>query len=239
MAKAIIIGAYSGIGRALAQVFAEQGYEVGLVARRFELLKELQQQLPTKSFIKQIDITHTSAAIAQLQSLIQEMTDVDVCVINSGIWLNNPECDWDKDRKTIEVNVVGFSAMANVALNYFLTKGHGHLVGISSVSACRGENYTPAYSASKAFVSNYLEGIRHRMAQENKKIFITDIQPGWVDTNMAKGQETFWMASARNAAVEIYSAIHKKRPHAYITSRWRLYAWLLKISPKWFYDRFL
>ncbi len=174
----------------------------------------------------------------QIQSLIQEMEDVDIFIINSGVCLNNPEIDWKKDAKTIEVNVLGFSAMAHVALTYFLKKGSGHLVGISSVSAIRGESFSPAYSASKAFVSNYLEGISHRMVQEKRKIYVTDIQPGWVDTDMAVGEKTFWMASAKDAALEIYSAINKKQYHAYITSRWKLYAWLLKSAPRWFYDRF-
>ena len=236
MPKVIIIGASSGIGRELATVFAENGYEVGLIARRSELLHDLQKELKTKSYIKQVDITNTSVAISEVQSLIQEMGDVDIFIINSGVCHNNPALDWNKDKDTIEVNVLGFSAMAHVALTYFLKKGDGHLVGISSVSALRGESHSPAYSASKAFVSNYLEGIRYRMAEEKKAIHITDIQPGWVDTVMAKGEKTFWMTSAKNAALEIFSAINKKRPHAYITSKWRFYAWFAKFAPQWLFN---
>lgn len=238
MQKVIIIGASSGIGRALAQVFAENGFEVGLVSRRGELLHELQKEIKVKTYVKEIDITQTNKAIAKVQELIKEMDGVDVFAINSGVCINNPELNWEKDEKTIAVNVLGFTAMANTALTYFLKKNSGHLVGISSVSALRGESYTPVYSASKAFVSNYLEGIRFRMIQEKKKIHVTDIQPGWVDTEMAKGEKTFWMASTKIAALEIFSAINKKRSHAYITSKWRLYAWFAKIAPRWLHDRF-
>jgi short-subunit dehydrogenase len=239
MKKVIIIGASSGIGQALATVFSEKGYEVGLIARRLELLHDLQKELKTKSYIKQVDITNTLAAITEVQSLIQEMRGVDIFIINSGVCYNNPEINWDKDEKTIEVNVLGFSAMAHVALTYFLKKNDGHLVGISSVSALRGESFTPAYSASKAFVSNYLQGIRYRMAQEKKAIYITDIRPGWVDTDMAKGEKTFWMTSPKEAALEIFSAINQKRSHAYITSKWRFYAWLAKFAPEWLYNAVL
>lgn len=239
MAKAIIIGASSGIGQALATLFSEKGYEVGLVARRIELLHELQKKLKSKTYVKQVDITNTSFAIADVQSLIQEMGSVDLIIINSGVCYNNPEVSWNKDEETINVNVLGFSAMAHVALTYFLKKGSGHLVGISSVSALRGECYTPAYSASKAFVSNFLEGIRYRMNQEKKRIHITDIQPGWVDTDMAKGEKTFWMASTKEAALQIFSAINKKHSHAYITSKWRYYAWLAKFAPQWLFKAVL
>lgn len=239
MPKVIIIGASSGIGSALATIYAEQGFEIGLVARRMDLLSELQNEFKTKSYIKQIDIRQPTEAISHLQSLIEEMGDVDIFIVNSGVCYDNPELDWDKDKNTIEVNVLGFTSMANVALKYLMMRGKGQLVGISSVSAIRGESRSPVYSASKAFVSTYLEGIRHRMAQEKRDITVTDIQPGWVDTDMAKGEKTFWMAPVKEAAKEIYLAVKAKRVHAYITSRWRLYAWLLKISPKWFYDRFI
>lgn len=239
MPKVIIIGASSGIGRELAIVFAEQGYEVGLVARRLELIQTLQNELSVKSYIKQVDITNTSDAINEVQSLIQEMGDVDIFVINAGVCYGNPELDWSKDKNTVEVNVSGFAAMAHVALTYFLRKGTGHLVGISSVSALRGESYSPAYSASKAFVSNYLEGIRYRMTEEKKPIYVTDIQPGWVDTIMAKGEKTFWLSSPKQAALEIFSAIQCKRSHAYITSKWKYYAWFAKLAPQWLFNKVL
>jgi short-subunit dehydrogenase len=77
------------------------------------------------------------------------------------------------------------------------------------------------------------------MAQEKKSIYITDIQPGWVDTDMARGEKTFWMVSANQAALEIFSAVDKKQSQAYIPSKWRFYAWFAKLAPQWLYDRFI
>lgn len=236
--KAIVIGASSGIGKALARVLARQSYEVGLVARRSELLLELQNEIDTRTFVKQIDIANTSQARASLKALVHEMGGVDLIVLNAGVLFNNREFGWEKEELTIQINVLGFAAMAHTAMEHFLKQGKGHLVGISSISALRGDSECPSYSASKAFVSNFLEGLRIKTFKENKGLCITDIQPGWVDTAMAKGEETFWMASAEKAAEQIYAAIKNKRSHAYITHRWRFYAWLIKSIPRSIYARF-
>jgi short-subunit dehydrogenase len=237
MQKAIVIGASSGIGKALAKVLAREGYEVGLVARRLDLLLDLQKEIKTPTFIKQSDIAKTAESIDTLESLIREMGGVDLVIVNAGILFNNRIFDWEKEHLTIQTNVLGFSAMAHTAMKYFLNQGKGHLVGISSVSAIRGESDSPSYSASKAFISNFLEGLRTKVFKEGPAIHITDIKPGWVDTDMAKGEETFWMATPEKAAEQIYCAIKHKQPHAYITKRWRLYAWMLKLTPQWVYNR--
>lgn len=238
MPKAIVIGASSGIGRALCKVLSKHGYVVGMVARRLNLLLDLQNELSTPTFVKQVDVTKTSEATHAILELIQEMGHVDLIVVNAGVIFNNRDLSWDPEATTIDVNVKGFASMAHLAMQYFLSRGYGHLVGISSISALRGDASSPAYGASKAFVSNYLEALRVRAFREKKKITVTDIKPGWVDTVMAEGEETFWMATAEEAAKQIFSAISRKRDHAYITARWRLIAWLLKLTPRCIYNRY-
>jgi len=68
-------------------------------------------------------------------------------------------------------------------------------------------------------------------------ITVTDIKPGFVNTAMAKGDGIFWAAPADKAALQIYNAIERKRAHAYITHRWRLIAWILKVMPNCIYER--
>jgi short-subunit dehydrogenase len=238
MPKAIVIGASSGIGKALAQVLASEGYEVGLTARRLDRLQEIQKEIKSPIAPKRIDITDASKAQEALKDLIDEMEDVDLIIVNAGVLFNNQDFEWEKEKLTIETNVLGFAAMAHTAMEYFLSRGKGHLVGMSSISAIRGESDSPSYSASKAFVSNFLEGLRMKAYKAGKEICVTDIKPGWVDTDMAKGEETFWMASPEKAAQQIYSAIKHKRSHAYITRRWRLIAWLLKCIPSKLYIRY-
>ena len=105
------------------------------------------------------------------------------------------------------------------------------LAWLLSIAALRGSRVGPAYSASKAFVSNYLEGLRLRAANAGRSIVVTDIKPGFVDTAMAKGEGLFWVASPQEAARQIYRAIQRKAKHAYVTRRWRLFAWLYRALP--------
>jgi short-subunit dehydrogenase len=90
-------------------------------------------------------------------------------------------------------------------------KGHGHLVGISSIASLRGNRYCPSYSASKAFQANYLEALRCIAKNEKLNLKITDVQPGLVDTPMAKGEGLFWGAPVKKASNQIYSAILKQK----------------------------
>ncbi|MDP3260327.1 MAG: SDR family NAD(P)-dependent oxidoreductase [Thermodesulfovibrionales bacterium] len=235
--KAIVIGATSGIGKELAKIFSQNDYIVGLAGRRTLLLDELKNELPNNSFAKYIDVSQTAEAINQLKELIAEMEGVDIIVISSGVGYVNKDIQWSPEKETIDVNVSGFTAMANVAIGHFLSKGSGHLVGISSISALRGDGDAPAYNASKAFVSNYLEGLRKKVAKLGLSITVTDIQPGFVDTAMAKGDGLFWVASPQKAAQQIYNAIERKKKHAYITKRWRLIGWLMKVMPEFIYNR--
>jgi short-subunit dehydrogenase len=235
--KAIVIGASSGIGRELSKILSLNNYDVGLVARREELLLDLQKELKTNSYIKRIDVTQSNEAMKMLDELIEEMNGVDLIVINAGYGLINPDLDFAVEKEAIDVNVTGFIAMTNIALKHFCKKGEGHIVGISSIAALRGGGASPAYNASKAFISNYLEGLRQKVNKQGMLITVTDIKPGFVDTPMAQGEGLFWVASVPKAASQIYKAIKAKKSHAYITRRWRIIAWLLKIIPDSIYNR--
>ncbi|MCG2774044.1 MAG: SDR family NAD(P)-dependent oxidoreductase [Desulfobacterales bacterium] len=173
--KAIVIGATSGIGKELTKILSQNGYVVGIAGRRIHLLEELQSALSTHILLRQMDVSETSRAIEELKSLIAELGAVDLIVICAGTGFIDPELQWDKEKETIDVNVLGFSAMANVAFHHFVQQNSGHLVGISSVAAIRGGD-TPAYNASKAFVSNYLESLRYKASKMRLTIAVSNIQ---------------------------------------------------------------
>lgn len=174
MKEAIVIGASSGIGREPAKILFHNNYIVGLAARRVDLLSTLQREITAKTYIKRIDVSNTEEAKGLLEELVSEMGGMDLVVISSGVGFINPDLDWEKEKETIEVNVTGFMAMANVAFKHFLKQGSDHIVGISSIAALRGGGESPA---------------------------------------------------------------NNKRKHAYITKRWRVIAWLLKIMPDWVCNR--
>jgi len=194
MKSAIIIGASSGIGRALADVLSLDGYRVGVVARRIDLLARLQVELAGPCVIKTVDVSRPELAMPLLRELIDELGDVELFIVSAGTGFENAALAWEPERETIAVNVLGFAGMVNVAVAHLETRGSGHLVGISSIAALRGNGVAPAYNASKAFVSNYLQGVRYRFGKLKLPIVATDVQPGYVDTPMAKGR-LFWVAS--------------------------------------------
>lgn len=235
MKKAIVIGATSGIGKALTTQFSQNGYIVGVMGRRLNLLEEIKSELGENIFLQTVDVTSESA-LSDFQTLIDKMNGVDLVVISAGTGSIDPNLPWNKEKETIDTNVIGFTAMANIAWHHFKKCGKGHLVGISSIAAIRGGG-APAYNASKAFVSNYLQGLRSIAVKSNIRITITDVQPGFVDTKMAQGEGLFWVTSPQKAAMQIYAAIKNKKKHVYVTKRWRLIAWILKLLPDFLYNR--
>lgn len=231
MKSAVVVGASSGIGRALSRLLARDGYVIGLAARRRTLLEELQRELPGRSYVETIDVTRVEEARRALQSLIDRLGGVDLIVLSSGVSIKNPS--WEEKLQTIEVNVTGFVALADVAMNHFIERGSGHLVGLSSIAGLRGARAEAAtYGATKAFVSNYMEALRLTADLRGLDIQVTDVRPGYVDTPMTEGQSgMFWLADVETAARQIHAAIKKRKRIAYITRRWRLIAWLLKTLP--------
>jgi len=191
MKKAIIIGASSGIGRELAKILSRNQYVVGVMARRVQLLVELNNEVEVELFVQKIDVADIEPAMEILNEFIKEMGGVDLIVISAGTGEINDSLSWPLENETIKTNVSGFAALVNVAMDHFTEKGSGHLVGISSVAALRGGRESPAYNASKAFESNYIEGLRQKIRRLQLPITVTDIKPGFVNTAMAKGEGIF------------------------------------------------
>lgn len=237
MKRAIVIGATSGIGRGLAEILKNHGYTVGITGRRVELLDELKASSPASYLTKAMDVTDTASVVSRLEELTAELGGVELIIISSGVGDINESLDFDIEKRTIDTNVAGFTRICDWVFNYFVKQQSGHLVGITSIAAIRGNRYAPAYFASKAYQMNYLEGLRQKARSLKKPIHISDIRPGFVDTAMAKGDNVFWSAPVEKAAKQIFSAIRRKRKTVYITKRWRLVAVLLRLLPKAIYDR--
>ena len=228
--KVIIIGATSGIGRELAKQMSTQGYSVGITGRRTELLESLKEELSGKCFLSTMDLSKVSESVEKFKALLFEMGGLDIVVINSGTGSADPNFPLAGELDTVSVNVVGFTAIANVAYHHFADAGGGHIVGTSSIMALRGGPY-PSYNASKSYISVYLEGLNCKSRLKGHNVVVTDIRPGYVQTAMAKGDGIFWMAPVEKAAAQIFDAIRKKKRIVYITKRWRLIAIILFLLP--------
>jgi short-subunit dehydrogenase len=245
--KIIIVGATSGIGRTLARMYATAGWKVGVTGRRMALLESLSEEFnadqtsaettPKQIMIECFDVTGTDN-IRHIQSLLEKLGGLDLLLYNSGFGDVTENLEWETDRQTIYTNVNGFTEITNWAFNYFQKKGVGHIAATSSISANRGNSFAPAYSASKAFMSTYMEGLYLKARKLKVNIYITDIQPGFVKTKMAKGNKQFWVVPVEKACKQIYTAIERKRFRVYISRRWWLIAKLMKLVPLSFYKQF-
>lgn len=232
----IIIGATSGIGRKMAETYAQKGYRVGITGRRQELLNEIKKAFPNNIETETFDVTGNEN-IQKIESLIQKLGRLDILVYSSGIGESSKELDWQVDKKTVDTNVNGFVQIANWAFNHFIRQGYGQMVVISSIAANRGNSWAPAYSASKTFQSNYFEALAIKAYRMKKNIAITCVEPGFVDTAMAKGNKRFWLVPTEKAVRQMIDAIDKKKRKVYVSKRWWLVAKLMRLTPFWIYKR--
>ena len=200
--NAIVIGATSGIGRSVAECLVAHGYRVGITGRRIELLQEMVQAAPGSFVAMQMDVMQLEQSVGQLKELIARLGDLDLLMINSGIGDLDRELDFAVERRTIETNVLGMTNLAVYGTHYFIDKKAGHLVLMSSVASIRGSKIAPAYNASKAFISNYAEGLRQKV--NGLPITVTDIRPGFVRTDLLKdGRNYPMLMSPQYAALRI------------------------------------
>lgn len=237
MKKIMIIGATSGIGRGLAEQYAQEDCLIGITGRRENLLKDICALDKDKLFYQVCDITHTKNCISSLETLVREMGGMDILIICAGTGEVNPELSYQLEEPTLLTNVVGFTNIADWGFRYFEQQKSGHLVAISSVGGTRGSGVAPAYNASKAYQINYMEGLRQKATKLRYPIYTTDIRPGFVDTAMAKGEGLFWITPVDKAVKQIKKAIHKKKKVAYISRRWKYVAVLFRHLPSAIYCR--
>ena len=232
----LILGASSGIGLALAEQLLGKGHNVGVVGRRIDPLMALEKRFSPQCFQRKIDAT-SSTATNEIAILVEQMGGLDCFIFCAGVGFHNTILNEHIEEETLLLNVVAFTKIIVWATTFFDAQNKGQLVNISSVGMHRGNKSAPAYNASKAYQSNYLEGLRQRACAQQSTIIYTDIRPGFVDTAMAKGPGLFWVSSPKKAARQIIKAIERKKAVAYITRRWQLIGWLLHLLPRSLYKR--
>ena len=236
--KVVIVGCSQGIGREVASVFVQNGYKVGGISRNTVKLQSLKEELGD-AFMYEIADIQTSESVDIVNNLIQRMGGCDIFVMNAGIftdiireeflYTSFLNLDWQellvRQLDVIQTNVVGFTRMGQLAIEYFMKQKYGQFVGITSVDSVRGNPWGPVYSATKSFESTYMQGWRSTFEMFKLPIIVTDIRPGWIDTNLDQDKEgAFWVESLNVAGRDIFKAIEAKEKIAYITERWESFA---------------
>ena len=243
MPVAVVVGASSGIGAALARKLVKEGYKVALLARRVEKLEEICSQInqpgeEPRAFLYQHDVTDVESIPALFQELLKDLYTIDVFVYNSGLMysVGMSEYSFEKDRSTIEVNLLGGMAWLGQAAILFERMGSGHLVGVSSVAGDRGRVTNPPYHAAKAGMSAYLESLRNRLSR--KGVHVLTVKPGYVTTELLGDAKTpFPPSSPESVADAIYKAIRRRKQVLYTPWWWRLILLIVQHIPSFIFRR--
>lgn len=234
----LVIGGTSGLGKELSILYAKKGCQVGIIGRRENLLLEIQQQFPGNIKICKADINDENIG-EQVTTLINAMNGIDTLIITAAIVELNNDLGHAPEMKTISTNVNGFTNVIITAWHYFLQKGQGHIIGVTSIAAARGNKNAPAYHASKSFQSSYLESLRVKAKHDKNNISVTELIPGYIDTAMGKGDRVFWIATVEKAARQSMKAISRKKARAFITKRWWFVYHIQRLLPIFIYDRLM
>ena len=235
--KVIIIGATSGIGREVALIYIAQGWKVGVAGRRETELEALRSAYPEQVSAQALDVTKEDAP-QKLQALIEQVGGMDVFLLSSGIGKQNPTLETGLELATAATNVEGFIRMTNAAFHYFEQQGHGHLAVISSIAGTKGLGAAPAYSATKGFQNIYMDALDQLARMKKLNIRFTDIRPGFVATPLLNNQKKYPMLmDAPIVALDIVSAIEKKKRVAIIDWKFRLLVGFWRLIPKWIWLR--
>ncbi len=241
--NALLIGASSGIGAALARCLAEDGTRVALVARREDQLEDVRRGITTawgqdRARVYRTDVTDFDQAPALFQKIDEEMEGLDLVIYCAGVMTEGPEDEYDfaKDKLVVEVNLLGGMAWLDQAATRFEAKRSGAIVGIGSVAGDRGRRAYPNYHAAKAGFATYLESLRNRLSRHG--VQVTTIKPGPIATPMTEGMgKQPLMRSAEEAAQKIHRAITKGKMTAYVPGIWFPIMFVIRSIPSILFRR--
>jgi len=241
--RAIIIGSTKGLGAAIAHRLAREGYSLALAGRSADLLDKICAEInqasgETRARAYIHDVKEYAQVPDLLQKMITDLGGLDLFIYNTGVLLPTTPVTYepDKDRETMEVNALGAIAWFNAVSPVFQSLRTGQIVGISSVAGDRGRVGNPAYNASKAALSTYLEALRNRLTRHG--VDILTVKPGFMDTEMLKSSpRAFWVISPDQAADDIWKAIRTRKQTIYTPSRWGLVMLIIRHIPSVIFRR--
>jgi short-subunit dehydrogenase len=206
-----ITGASSGIGRALALKFANNGWLVAASARRENLLQELSRQNENiHSF--PLDVTNIEQCKVVFKNIIEKFNGIEISIFGTGIHdpKSEKEFNLEKIRKIMEVNYFGTMNSINAVYDYFNQKKSGQISIISSVAGYRGLPAAGAYCASKSALTSFTESLYFEMKRKNVKVSL--VSPGFIKTPMTDKNDfpMPMIKSAEFAAEQIFIGLTKK-----------------------------
>lgn len=235
----LITGASSGLGYTMAKMYAAEGKNLALCARRVERLEELQQEIarinPTvKVFVRPLDVNDHDQVFEVFRAFAIDLGHLDRVIVNAGMGSGASLGTgyFYANKKTAITNFVSAIAQCEAALELFRAQNHGHLVTISSVSAVRGfRRAMTVYAASKAAVTSLSEGIRIDLI--GTPIKVTTIHPGFIRSEINEKVKTVpFIVDTETGCKAILKAINKEGANYFVPGwPWAIMCRLMKFAP--------
>lgn len=243
MGTVLILGATSGIMRAVAHEFAGRGYDLVLTGRDKPEVETLAADLGIRYGVRahahQLDALTYEAHPQQIEACIRDADgNLAGAVLGIGYLGDHSRAQRENEeaRRIIDTNLNACISLLNPLANYFEEKGDGFLCVLSSVAGDRGRQSNYVYGAAKAGLSAYLSGLRNRLHPAG--VQVTTVLPGFVDTAMTYGKEgMFLVASPERIARGILRAIEGRKDVVYLPGFWRAIMFLIRSVPEAIFKR--
>ncbi|OYR47816.1 oxidoreductase [Halorubrum sp. Hd13] len=204
---ALITGASSGIGRSTAETLAREGVRVALAARRKDKLQQLKERVESDggtALVVETDITDEDDVREAIEQIENRFGRLDILVNSAGMMILDQveEADITEFQRMIDVNLNGLMRVTQAVLPLMQRQGSGHVVNISSLAGRKSFPGASGYSASKYAVNGFSEALREEFSGEDTEyIRVTDIEPGFVETDLSEGLPPEWMETLDPADV--------------------------------------
>ena len=209
--KIWITGASSGIGKALAEKFALEGWKVAISARRKEILEKMASN--ENIFSYPLDVTNQNQINSVFTNIINDFGNLDLCVFSSGTYdpKLEKEINIEQNKFVMETNFFGVLYCINAVENYFKNKKDGHISIVSSVAAYRGLPNSSGYGPSKAALTNLTESLYFDFKKYNVRISL--VSPGFIKTPLTDKNDFSmpFIKSPEYAAKKIFNGITKSK----------------------------
>lgn len=239
----LIVGATSGIARAVARQLALEKHHLLLAGRNMDDLDALAQDLRTRGDTTVHTIAFHATSFDQHHAFFQDCLDkfagqLDTILLCHGVMPTQEQAETDlaQARLMIDVNFTSAVSLINLAAACFKPRKQGCIAALSSVAGDRGRQSNALYGASKAALSTYLAGMRNRLYPHG--VSVITIKPGPTDTPMTAGLAgTPRLADPDHVASDIVKAIHKRRDIVYTPWKWRIIMAIIRSIPEGFFKR--
>ena len=242
MGKAIIIGATSGIGRAVAIRLLEKGWTVGISGRRSDALEAIASQYE-RAVPQQMNIT-TPDAVTTLDSLLELVGPPDLFLHVSGVGYQNPALDEDKELLMVRTNCEGMVRIVTHFINYVKSSGEysnerkAQIGVVTSVAGTAGLGVAPAYSATKKMQSTYLSALSQLVRMERLPVCLSDIRPGFVATEFLNPEKKYpMMITVDDAATHILKGLERKKRIIIFDWKFKCLTFIWKLIPRPIWER--